>query len=104
MLKTVRIVALSTAVVALAGSAIFADPAEARRNCKKKAGQGSAPTLSMAKLQVDEVLLQSTDWGAWAEWMATGNTSNYHFGPRKYRCKKGGYGFECYGTATICSK
>ena len=78
-------------------------PAEAR-NCFKKSGQGTATTLKGAKFQVDEVLLQATDWGAWAEWMATGKTSGYDFGPRKYKCKKGGWGYECTGTSTICKK
>ena len=105
MLKIARLIILSLSVAAFAGGFFFApDAAEARSNCKKRAGQGSAPTLAMAKLQVDEVLLQSTDWGAWAEWMATGNTTNYYFGPRKYRCKQGGLGYDCYGTATICNK
>lgn len=72
--------------------------------CFKKAGQGTASTLEGAKFQVDEVLLQATDWGAWAEWMASGKTSGYDFGPRKYKCKQGGWGYECYGTATICKK
>ena len=85
------------------GVGFNADTVEAR-SCFKKAGQGTAGTLAGAKFQVDEVLLQATDWGAWAEWMATGKTSGYDFGKRKYRCKKGGMGYECYGTSTICKK
>ncbi len=105
MSKILRMTLMVAAVGALAGGVVLApNSAEARRNCQKKAGIGSAPTMAGAKFQVDEVLLQSVDWGAWAEWMATGNTSNYHFGPRKYRCKKGGMGYECYGTSTICQK
>ncbi|MDX2257825.1 MAG: hypothetical protein NW205_02810 [Hyphomicrobiaceae bacterium] len=74
------------------------------KECFKKAGQGTDSTIEGAKFQVDEVLLQSTDWGAWAEWMATGKTSGYDFGARKYKCKAGGLGYECYGTSTICKK
>lgn len=73
-------------------------------NCFIKAGEGTASTLDGAKFQVDEVLLQSTDWGAWAEWMATGKTSGYDFGKRKYKCKKGGVGYQCVGQAKICKK
>lgn len=72
--------------------------------CFMKAGEGTAGTLEGAKFQVDEVLLQATDWGAWAEWMATGKTTGYDFGKRKYKCKKGGLGYECVGQAKICKK
>jgi hypothetical protein len=73
-------------------------------NCFMKAGEGTASTLEGAKFQVDEVLLQATDWGAWAEWMATGKTSGYDFGKRKYKCKQGGVGYQCVGQAKICKK
>jgi hypothetical protein len=79
------------------GSTAFA------KTCFKKAGVGEATTKSGAKFQVDEVLLQATDWGAWAAWMATGKTPGYSFGKRTYRCKKGGsWGWKCYGQARIC--
>lgn len=76
-------------------------PADAA-NCFKKAAQGTAVTKKDAKVQVDEALLQATDWGAWASWMASGSTPGYSFGKRKYRCKTGGLGFECVGQAKIC--
>ncbi len=82
---------------------VIGTQAEAR-TCFKKAGEGTASTLEGAKFQVDEVLLQATDWGAWAEWMSTGKTSGYDFGKRKYKCKKGGLGYSCVGQATICKK
>lgn len=88
--------------MAIAVSAIGTQ-AEAK-TCFKKAGEGTASTLEGAKFQVDEVLLQATDWGAWAEWMSTGKTSGYDFGKRKYKCKQGGMGYSCVGQATICKK
>lgn len=104
MFKLLRSMAVVAAIAAVALSAGAAFETADARNCFKKAGQGTASTLAGAKFQVDEVLLQATDWGAWAEWMATGTTSGYDFGPRKYKCKKGGLGYECYGQATICKK
>lgn len=84
--------------VAFAGTA-----AVEAKTCFKKAGTGEAGTKAGAKFQVDEVLLQATDWGAWASWMATGQTPGYSFGKRRYRCSKGGsWGWKCYGQATIC--
>lgn len=97
------VVGLFAAASVVLGSGLASDRAHARE-CFKKAGVGTASTIKGAKFQVDEVLLQATDWSAWAEWMATGNTSAYDFGPRKYKCKKGGVGYECKGQATICKK
>jgi hypothetical protein len=104
MLLVKKLALVGAAVAALAlGSLAGAGDATAKV-CTDKAGQGTDTTIEGAKFQVDEVLLQSTDWGAWAEWMVTGKTSGYDFGPRKYKCKAGGLGYECYGTSTICKK
>ena len=75
-------------------------PAEAGR-CFKKAASGTNTTMSGAKFQVYEALLQSFDWGVWAAYMATGSTPGYKVSPR-YSCSKGGLGYNCRGTATIC--
>ncbi len=75
--------------------------AEAGR-CFRKAASGTNLTMSGAKSQVYEALLQSFDWGAWASWMATGTTPGYRVGRPHYRCTKGGLGYTCKGTATIC--
>lgn len=91
---------IAVATGLLIGSGFAASAGE----CFVKAGQGTAGTLEGAKFQVDEILLQSTDWGAWAEWMASGKTSGYDFGKRKYKCKQGGLGYECTGQAKICKK
>ena len=95
--------ALGLAFAVALACGMIGTQAEAK-TCFKKAGEGTASTLEGAKFQVDEVLLQATDWGAWAEWMASGKTSGYDFGKRKYKCKKGGVGYTCVGQATICKK
>lgn len=82
---------------------LAATPAAAK-DCVKKAAQGTASSLDGAKFQVDEALLQSVDWGAWAAWMANGSTPGWDFGKRTYKCKPGGVGFECVGQATLCKK
>jgi hypothetical protein len=94
--------------VAIALSVAFGAgaPAEAKQ-CWKKGAVGEAGDEAGAKFQVDEALLQAVDWGAWAAWMASGGTSTtpggYSFGPRTYRCQKGGtWGVTCRGQATIC--
>jgi hypothetical protein len=93
---------LILSVLALAGVVLVAAPAEAR-SCFKKAAIGDAISEDSAKFQVDEALLQATDWGAWATWMASGTTPGYSFGRRSYRCKPGGaLGWECHGSATLC--
>jgi hypothetical protein len=49
------------AVFAIAAVALAATPADAKQ-CFKKAGIGEASTADGAKFQVDEALLQATDW------------------------------------------
>ena len=93
---------LTLAVLAIAGAALAAAPVEAK-TCFKKAAIGEAISADTAKFQVDEALLQATDWGAWAAWMASGTTPGYTFGPRSYSCKQGGVlGWTCHGSATLC--
>lgn len=93
---------LSAACLAAAFAVGAAMPATAK-TCFKKAGVGEATTKKGAQFQVDEVLLQATDWGAWAAWMTTGTTPGYTFGKRYYKCSKGGtWGWKCYGQARIC--
>jgi hypothetical protein len=58
------------------------------KNCVPKAAEGTGGTEENAKFQVYEALLQATDRGAWAAWMANG--------------KKGGLGVTCRGQTTIC--
>ncbi len=71
-------------------------------NCVPKAAEGTGGSEENAKFQVYEALLQATDWGAWAAWMANGTTPGYKVNTVKYRCQKGGLGFNCRGQTTIC--
>jgi hypothetical protein len=89
------------AATALLGLVVAVGPASAK-TCFIKAGEGTGTDAKSAKFQVDEVLLQATDWGAWASWMANGTTPGYTYGKRTYRCKPGGLGVTCRGQAKIC--
>ena len=80
-------------------SAGFAGNAEA--GCFSKAASGTNTTLEGAKFQAHEAILQSFDWSLWATWMATGKTPGYRISP-KYSCSKGGLGYNCHASATIC--
>lgn len=99
MFKAVRPAMALMAVASLVASAGAADA----KSCVRKGAIGEAGSQADAKFQVDEALLQAVDWGAWAAWMASGNTPGYTFGPRTYSCKQGGtFGWTCRGSATIC--
>ena len=100
MSKIMRGAMAGVAVIGLMlGAAASADA----KTCDKKGAIGEAGSEKDAKFQVDEALLQAVDWGAWASWMANGTTPGYTFGPRTYRCQKGGsWGWTCRGQATIC--
>ena len=39
---------------------------------RKKAGRGTGSTVDDAKFQAWEAVLQATDWGSWASFMAAG--------------------------------
>lgn len=95
----------SIVVLALAATAaltVSAAPSFAG-SCVVKAAEGTGSDEKAAKFQVDEALLQAVDWGAWAAWMANGTTPGYSYGPRTYKCKKGGgLGVVCRGQAKIC--
>lgn len=91
----------AVAAVAAAALAFGSLPSEAK-SCFKKTAEGTAGDTAGAKFQVDEALLQSVDWGAWAAWMASGSTPGYSFGPRSYKCSSGGVGVSCRGSSTIC--
>ncbi len=90
--------AICLGAVALAGRA---DAASAGA-CAVKAAEGTGGDEKTAKFQVYEALLQATDWGAWAAWMANGTTPGYKVGVVKYKCGKGGLGVSCRGQAKIC--
>lgn len=93
----------SVKLAALAGAMLIASAAPSfAGSCVTKAAEGTGSDEKAAKFQVDEALLQAVDWGAWAAWMANGTTPGYNYGPRKYKCQKGGIGVVCRGQAKIC--
>ncbi|HEX7074487.1 MAG TPA: hypothetical protein VF226_10645 [Hyphomicrobiaceae bacterium] len=101
---------LTGALVAGVGAAVLllgaANPADAR-TCINKAGQGTNTTEEGAKFQAYEAILQATDWGMWANWMATsqkiGVAPGYAVSRVRFKCQKGtGLGSTCVGQATLC--
>ncbi|MBX9683710.1 MAG: hypothetical protein K2X41_07975 [Hyphomicrobium sp.] len=92
-------VAIATWTIAVAGAS---GASMAAGSCVPKAAEGTGSTEENAKFQVYEALLQATDWGTWAAWMANGSTPGYKVNTVKYSCKKGGIGVSCRGQTTIC--
>jgi hypothetical protein len=97
--------ALAAAVGAAALMVWAAAPVEAK-TCIKKAGQGTNTTEDGAKFQAYEAILQATDWGMWASWMATsqkiGVAPGYTVSKVSSKCTKGGLGSSCVVQATLC--
>lgn len=95
------------AFVVAAGALVLGGvaPADAK-SCISKAGQGTNTTEDGAKFQAYEAILQATDWGMWASWMASnpkvGTAPGYQVSKVKFKCTKGGLGSECVGQATLC--
>jgi hypothetical protein len=78
----------------------------AQAECLKKAGQGTGSNDENAKFQAWEAVLQATDWGSWAGFMASGmkvgSAPGYKVTSLRSRCKKGGLGSECIISAILC--
>lgn len=99
--------ALAAGLGAMIVAAFAASPALAAKSCVTKAGQGTNTTEEGAKFQAYEAILQATDWGMWASWMATsqkiGQAPGYSVSKLKFKCEKGtGLGSTCVGQATLC--
>jgi hypothetical protein len=84
---------------------VAASPADAK-TCINKAGQGTNTTEEGAKFQAWEAVLQATDWGMWAQFMASsqkvGVAPGYQVSGLKSKCTKGGLGSECVIQAKLC--
>jgi hypothetical protein len=94
---------LAVVAVMLAANLGLTAPAHAKSSCVAKVADGTGNTQANAKFQVYEALLQATDMGAWASWMANGTTPGYKVKPVTYRCIKGtGLGVTCRGRARVC--
>jgi hypothetical protein len=82
--------------------------AAAHAACISKAGRGTGGNDDSAKFQAWEAVLQGTDWGAWANWMATsqkvGEAPGYKVSNVKARCTAGGtLGRECTVQGKLCN-
>jgi hypothetical protein len=94
-------------VLAAAG-ALLAAGAVAHAACVNKAGRGTGGNDDSAKFQAWEAVLQGTDWGSWASWMASsqkvGVAPGYKVSRIKSRCNAGGMlGRECTVQARLCN-
>ncbi len=99
MKRFVRLVA-ATSLLVLAGAA-------AQAQCVSKAGKGTGGNDDSAKFQAWEAVLQGTDWGSWASWMASsqtvGTAPGYKVSGVKTKCSAGGFlGRECVVSAKLC--
>jgi hypothetical protein len=91
----------------LAAGALLAAATVAQAECVSKAGKGTGTSDDSAKFQAWEAVLQGTDWGSWASWMASSQTvgvaPGYRVSNLKSRCSAGGWlGRECLVGAKLC--
>jgi hypothetical protein len=102
MNKFVRMV---VPALAFAG-ALVAGGISAEAQCITKAGKGTGGSVDSAKFQAWEAVLQATDWGSWAGFMAAGGkvptAPGYKVSNVKSSCKPGGLGQECIMQARLC--
>jgi hypothetical protein len=96
--------ACAAVVVALSSIAVGAGVAEAA--CITKAGRGTAGSVDGAKFQAWEAVLQATDWGSWAAFMAGGgkvpSAPGYKVSGVSSRCRPGELGQVCVMQARLC--
>jgi hypothetical protein len=104
---------LAVAVVLTGSLSLAALPADAQKakaktqaQCVNKAGQGTNTTEEGAKSQAFEIILQTTDLGSWTSWMVQGQplgkAPGYAVRNLRFKCGKGGIGYECRAQATLC--
>ncbi|MBN9262811.1 MAG: hypothetical protein J0J14_18380, partial [Hyphomicrobium sp.] len=89
-MSTVRC-GIAAAAMAAALSLGMASVASAQ--CLNKGGQGTNTTEDGAKFQAWEAVLQATDWGSWAQFMAAGQkvgtAPGYKVSKVRFKCTKG---------------
>lgn len=80
----------------------------AAKSCVDKGGRGTGSTVSDAKFQAWEAVLQATDWSMWAVWISSGAkvgsaASGYKISNYREKCGNGGMlGKECIVRAKLC--
>lgn len=74
--------------------------------CVNKGAEGTNTTPDGARFQAWEAILQATDWGMWAGWMASsqkiGTAPGYKVSKVRWKCGAGGIGTQCRVYATLC--
>ncbi len=104
--NSILTVAALGAGLAFLAPVVTTTDAMAAGTCVNKAGEGTNSTEDGAKFQAYEAVLQATDWGSWASWMAgsqkIGTAPGYTVKNVKSKCTKGGLGFNCKIQATLC--
>jgi hypothetical protein len=94
------------AVVLALISVAIASAVDAEAACITKAGRGTAGSVDGAKFQAWEAVLQATDWGSWAAFMAGGGkvptAPGYKVSGVTSRCRPGELGHVCIMQARLC--
>ncbi len=98
--------AAAVAVSASAVAPMAAAQGKAGATCVKKAGEGTGSSKDGALFQAWEAVLQATDWGSWASFMASGakigTAPGYKVSKVGQKCSPGGLGQVCRMQATLC--
>lgn len=104
---TVASAAVAVSVLMI-GTVVGAPEAAAQGACVTKAGEGTGSARADAVFQAYEAILQATDWGMWATWMASGpkvgTAPGYAVSKMRQNCKAGGIGQVCTVQATLCKR
>ena len=108
MTRLMRPLAILGAVAALS-FAVTPDAFAAKKGggtCVNKAASGTNTTKDGALFQAWEAVLQATDWGSWASFMASGakigTAPGYRVSNVKQKCGPGGLGYSCKMQAKLC--
>ncbi|MCB1506184.1 MAG: hypothetical protein KDJ47_14495 [Hyphomicrobiaceae bacterium] len=96
---------VSAAAAAIVITMTFA--AQANAGCMNKAGRGWGFDTQQARFQAWEAVLQDTDWGMWAAWMASGAkvgsaASGYSVKSKREKCRPDGSQQVCVIRAKLC--
>lgn len=100
------VLGLSVALLGLGLALSLPAAAKNAGNCVNKAASGTNTTKDGAMFQAWEAVLQATDWGSWASFMAgsgkIGTAPGYKVSNVTSRCGAGGLGYSCKIQATLC--
>ncbi len=105
VMRTLTIVGAAAALSLVVTPDAFAAK-KGDRTCVNKAATGTNTTKDGALFQAWEAVLQATDWGSWASFMASGakigTAPGYRVSKVKQKCGPGGLGYSCKMQATLC--